>query len=300
MSRTLCAPARCRSAGDCRLGRGAEDEQVVDLRPRAQALFLELLRLRLEKEGAAGSNVAREVLWGDFGGVDLRVDRGLLAVIEQITGPQLEAARRVQGQRGPLVLHEDGLLHAPDCPALFLLNDAGVLESVQEAGGRAVQSGWFRGVELDIAIIDAHAAQGGEHMLHEADLQVAVAQRGAAMRAGDIVDMRGHPGLRSQIDAHEYDPGADGGRPKTDVHRFARDVANALHFRGAGDGSLIAIAELFHVGTFHGKLRRPGDSRRDQRTACPYERAAGSNGYFWTDVGMAGTPPGAAALPADR
>ena len=78
---------------------------------------------------------------------------------------------------------------------------------MNEVLGGAVHAGRFRGVELDAAVVDMEPVESGEDMFDEADADRRLAERGAAIGAGDVVDLGGDRGVRAQVGAHEDDSG---------------------------------------------------------------------------------------------
>jgi hypothetical protein len=94
-------------------------------------------------------------------------------------------------------------------------------------------------------------------VLDEADAGRRVAQGGAALGAGDLVDPGGHLGPARQVGAHENDPAARRGRQEAEADGGAGEEADAPHLGGAGDGPLVAVGKPSHVrSTSAGEGRR--------------------------------------------
>jgi hypothetical protein len=96
------------------------------------------------------------------------------------------------GRMGPQfterVTHLDlyRLEHLDEPARCGLRNNAGLIDRGDERGGTAVHDRNFRTIDFDRGVIDAHAAQRGEHMLGGRDQRaVAVAQHGGKFGCDD-------------------------------------------------------------------------------------------------------------------
>jgi hypothetical protein len=192
----------------------AKDQQVPVLGAWPQALLFQLQRLAFQEKSAATGDFGSEGLRRDVARVDLRMDWRRLSIVEKVTDPQFKKARGVQGQRGITLTNHDGPVNAVYVSVLFLHNGADGLKSSHETLRGTVQTRRFRRVEVNIAVIDVQSAQGGQNVLNQADLEEAIAKRGAAMCTGHIIDMGADASLRAQIEAHKYHAGAHRGRSK--------------------------------------------------------------------------------------
>ena len=111
----------------------------------------------------------------------------------------------------------DRLGNLDDASLGLLLDDAGLLEGLDEVQARAVAAGQFGPVNLDLEVVDAQARAGRQAVLDRLDAGGAVAQARAARPAGKVVDPRGHGHLGLAIGAEEDDAGVGAGRRKRTV-----------------------------------------------------------------------------------
>jgi hypothetical protein len=86
-----------------------------------------------------------------------------------------------------------------------------------------------------------------------------LAERGAPLRAGDVIDAGRDLGLRAQVGAHEHDPGARRGRVEAEVHRGTGQKADALDLRRPGERALVAVTGSPHERRL--PWLRPAESR---------------------------------------
>src|SRR5262249_56557563 len=92
--------------------------------------------------------------------------------------------RRVQGERGAVLADDNRVGRGADGTASRLGDDTGGQQGVRKGAGGAVQAGRLGAVQLNQAVVDAQAGQGGEDVLDERDLFGGAAEGGAAGRGG--------------------------------------------------------------------------------------------------------------------
>ncbi len=186
-----------------------------------------------------------------FGGNDLRVHLSVNgrseSVIEQVADPEMVFRGRVQGQGCPVAPDEDRLIDAPDSPLRRLQDRTGVAQDIDEAPCRAVQTGRFRSIQLDQAIVDAQTGQGCQNVFDKPHVFRGTSQRCSPLCAGHIFELGMDADVRLQIGAHENDPGIRRGRMKVQAYIGSCQVAHAADVCAACQGSLIAIAVSSHV-----------------------------------------------------
>ena len=103
----------------------------------------------------------------------------------------------MRGQLAPAVavVDADGLQNLDEFARLRQLADADLVDGLDEGRRAAVHDRHFAGVDLDVAVVDAEAAQRGQQMLDGADRDAAfVAEHGAQRQVLDVVGRR--PGFR--------------------------------------------------------------------------------------------------------
>ena len=86
-------------------------------------------------------------------------------------------------------------------PALF--DDPGSIEHLDEGPAGTVAARAFARIDLNDAIIDPQAGQGGHHMFDHFDGRRALPNGGAALGWDDVVEPRGHGRSIGQVGSHE-------------------------------------------------------------------------------------------------
>ena len=101
----------------------------------------------------------------------------------------IEMEARVRRQLAPAVavLDADRLENLDELARLRQLANADLVDRLDEGSGAAVHDRHFAGVDLDVAVVDAQAAQGGQQMLDRADGDAGVvAEHGAQREVLDV------------------------------------------------------------------------------------------------------------------
>ena len=102
----------------------------------------------------------------------------------------MEARVRLQLAPAIAVLDADRLEHLDELARLGQLADADLVDRLHEGGGAAIHDGHFARIDLDVAVVDAQAAQGRQQMLHRADGDARfVAEDGAEREILHIADV---------------------------------------------------------------------------------------------------------------
>src|SRR5262249_31943739 len=128
-----------------------------------------------------------------------------------------------------------------------LLDDRPSLaQGLDEPACGAVEPGWFRGIQLDKAIVDAQAGQCGQDVFHQSDLSGRLTERRSPLCACHHVHSGGDMNARPKIGAHENDPGGWRGRQESKSNHRASEKAQSVDFRRVTDGPLPTFAEPSH------------------------------------------------------
>ena len=117
--------------------------------------------------------------------------------------------------------------------------NADAVDRLDEGRGRTIHDRHFRPIDLDQAIIDAEAAQGGDQMLDGADHVLrAVADDGAKLGHGDFGPVRldAPAAAIGQAAAQEHQAGMGFGGIENETDRLAGMNANASGERRRGPG----------------------------------------------------------------
>ena len=98
----------------------------------------------------------------------------------------------MRGQLAPAiaVLDANRLENLDELARLGKLADADLVDGLDEGGGAAVHDRHFARVDLDVAVVDAQAAQRRQQVLHRADGYAGlVAEHGAEREILDVADV---------------------------------------------------------------------------------------------------------------
>jgi hypothetical protein len=146
----------------------------------------------------------------------------------------LEVARRDGADVAIALADLDRLADHQPAAHAALRHDAGLLDQVHERRRAAVHDRDLGAVDLDRAVVDAHAAQRGEHVLDRGETRAMRAQRGRQRRVDDPLGTSGQTRLAREILAHEQDAGAGRGGAQNEVNGPAgvKPDAGALHLVG--------------------------------------------------------------------
>ena len=87
--------------------------------------------------------------------------------------------------------------------------DTGFFDHFDIGRSTAVADGWFVGVHFDNGIVDAHCAEGRQHMLDRVHPDRAFTDRRSALNRFQIGDVRVNRRFIRQILALEFDPVID-------------------------------------------------------------------------------------------
>ena len=128
-------------------------------------------------EGAGAANLAAEPFGVEIEHVALTADQR----IDEVDFDLGAEAGRMGAQFAERIAHRDlhRLQHLDEAARRRLRHDTGLIDRGDESRGAAVHDRNFRAIDFDDGVIDAHAAQRGQHMLGGRDQRaVAIAQHG--------------------------------------------------------------------------------------------------------------------------
>ena len=172
----------------------------------------------------------------------------LLAVVEQIADAQVGLVARMQRDGRILGGERHGPIDGPDRPAFRLHHRASSTDRLDERLRGAIKARRFGCVKLDEAIVDAQAAQRGEDVFDETDVDRRLPKRRASRGAGDVFHAGWNARLRAEIAAHENHPRRRGSWPEAHANMPAGHIARAVNLDDGADSLLIAILNSFHGG----------------------------------------------------
>jgi hypothetical protein len=72
----------------------------------------------------------------------------------------------MEGQRGSLSAERQRLGNSPDATRARLEDATRLTQETNIIGSGAIQTGWFRTIQVQLAIVDAPGGEGSEKMLH--------------------------------------------------------------------------------------------------------------------------------------
>ncbi len=172
--------------------RAAFDEAFVEQR----------LHILVVNEGAGGC---------DLGLVDFRCDLGGEILGEAPLGTDVghgdaEGFAGDDGDDGA-VSHflVDRLADFPDFARGVLGGDAGLFDQLDEGAGGAVADGRLVRGHFDDGVVDAHAGEGGEHVLDGVDLDAALGEGGGTLDGLHFIRIRVDERLVREIDTAEFE-----------------------------------------------------------------------------------------------
>ena len=183
----------------------AEDQEVGRRRSSPDTGGAEGVASDSSKKRAAGRQLVPKRLGRQGKTEALGWNRRSSAVIEVIRKRQssrhagVGCQERVAFDDADRAFEHQGLAH----PAL--LDDSGSIERLDKGPAGTVAAGAFAGIDLDDAIIDPQAGQGGHHVFDHLDGRRALPDGGAALGRDDLVDPGGHRRSIRQVGSHEDD-----------------------------------------------------------------------------------------------
>ena len=210
------------------------------LPPRARPGLLHHLDVAQEAEGAGARHLPLVVAVGEGEAEGLVGDERVLEVDGELDG---ERVGRLEAGQLVAVADLDGPLHQDELLAGALLGDAALADEGHEGGRGAVEDGDLGTVDLDAAVVDAHAGERREDVLDGVDAGLAEGEVGGEGGVGDVLGAGRD--LGAEVHANEADAAVGRGRgerqrcgpPGVEAHPRA---GHALR-----QGSLIPVAHVF-------------------------------------------------------
>lgn len=104
-------------------------------------------------------------------------------------------------------------------------NETGVPDEFAVFAGAAIADGRFIGVQFHHGIVHAGARQGGQHMFHRVNAEIALAERGGTLGFDHVVNMGLDLGFG--VEVHAAKPQAAPGRRRQESHVHAVSAVQA-------------------------------------------------------------------------
>ena len=182
------------------------DDGRVERAALDEALLQEFLDVLVDREGPRGRDLRDVAL-----GVDVR--REVLRVDAAVVGGGAGDAEPVEGQgddRAAAFVDGDRLRQGEDFARGVLLDDAALVDERRERSGGAVDDRRLGGVHFDDRVVDAHAAERGEHVLDGVELHRVRRDGGLALQVGHHLGDGADLGFAEEVDAAEDEAGVGG------------------------------------------------------------------------------------------
>lgn len=205
-----------------------KDQDVGGRKVQSHSRPMQLERFGFEKESAARRQVARVRLRRDRLSVFLSFDGRVGTIVEEVADAKFIALGGMQSDAGASLLYGDGFADGPNASGGALGNDAGAAKDFRELPRRSIETRRFGPVQFDVAIVDAHPAEGGEHVFHKRHAVRQDSESGSAMRVGDEVSASGNDRGSAKVGADEYGSGVRRGRTKSQSHMSAGEKTGTV------------------------------------------------------------------------
>lgn len=185
-----------------------EDDGRVERPALDEALFEEFFDVLVDGERAGRGDLR-------FVGLGIDVDREVLRVDAAVIRRGAGDAQAIEGQgddRAAALVDRDRLREREDFAFVGLIDDARLMDERRERTRGAVDDRRFGGIEFDDGVVDAHAAERGEHVLDRVQLDGVGGDGRLALQVGDHFRDRPDLGFAEKVDAAEDEAGVGGAR----------------------------------------------------------------------------------------